>query len=169
MGIDPARRCHTDHLGQKRLVLGDHLSGEPPCTDNFLPVVDVMQKGVDRPHPLFDPARQPRPFPPRDDPRDNVEGDQAFGGLGPAVDVKGNSGEPEQSLRLGLFFAQSSGIFGREPCVEIFIWLPERVVVAPHFVKGFLRFHTPDLRGPRATYNTGPYKVCGLTDHLPLF
>jgi hypothetical protein len=62
MGIDPARHVDADHLGLECFVLGDHLTRDAPGLQDFLGMVDVMQKGVDRPHPLFDPARQFGPF-----------------------------------------------------------------------------------------------------------
>jgi hypothetical protein len=51
---------HADHLRQEGLVLRDQLHGHPARAQDLLPVIDVVQKGVDRAHALLDPARQPR-------------------------------------------------------------------------------------------------------------
>jgi hypothetical protein len=38
------------------------LDGQAAGADDFLAVVEIVQEGVERAHPLFDPARQLAPF-----------------------------------------------------------------------------------------------------------
>jgi hypothetical protein len=58
MGVDPAGRRHADHLRQEGGRCGDQLDRHAARAQDFLPVIDVVQEGVDRAHPLLDPARQ---------------------------------------------------------------------------------------------------------------
>ena len=63
MGIDIARRAEIDHLRQKRIVLRNQIDGNDARAQDFLPVIDVVQKRVDRAYPLIDALRQLGPFP----------------------------------------------------------------------------------------------------------
>ena len=74
-----------------------------------------MQKGVDGANALFDAACQPRPFPPRNDPRHKVKGDQPFIGFGLSIDVEGDASTAEKPFRIGRFLAQIAQIFAMKP------------------------------------------------------
>jgi len=43
-------------MGQKCLVLGDHLARQAPCLDDFLAIINIEQQRVDGAHALLDPA-----------------------------------------------------------------------------------------------------------------
>ena len=110
MGVDPAGGCHADHLRQEGRVAGDHFDRQASGADDFLPVIDIVQERIDRADPLFDPFGEARPFAPRNDPRDDVEGDQPFGRLGAPVDVEGDAGQAKHLFGLALFAAQTGRI-----------------------------------------------------------
>jgi hypothetical protein len=69
--------------------------------EGFPAVIDVLQKGVDGAHPLFDAALQPGPFAPRDDAGDDVERDQALIRALVAIDVEGDAGAARRHVLAG--------------------------------------------------------------------
>ncbi|MCY1299722.1 hypothetical protein D9M70_492610 [compost metagenome] len=79
MGVDAARRPEADHLRQEGDVLLDQLSRHASGADDFLLVVDVVEKGVERDDPLFDALGELAPFAAGNDAGDEVEGDELFG------------------------------------------------------------------------------------------
>ena len=100
MGIYPARRVHADHLRQEGIILRDQVFGYAPCPQNLLAMIDVMQKGVQRLDTLFDPAREGAPFMRANNPRQEIEGDQALLGFRIAIDIERDAGAAEKVLRL---------------------------------------------------------------------
>ena len=159
MGIDPAGGGDANHLRQERGVFGNHLNGQATGADDFLPVIDVMQKRIDRPDPLFDALGQPRPFASRNDARDDIKRDQPLGRFGPSIDVKGDAGQAEHFLRLALLAAQTGRIFGLKPIVKGFIRAAQALIlrlawplthalslarveaVPPHFIETIILAH----------------------------
>ena len=135
MGINTTRRRHADHLGQKGIILGDQLDRHAACTQNLLPVVDIVQKGVDRAHALLNPAGQPRPFPPRDDARHQIEGDQPLIGLGLPIDVEGDAGAAKKPLGIGGFLAQIAQILAAKPAVIACIGCARVAAPLVHFIE----------------------------------
>ncbi len=91
MGIDPARRREADHLLKPRGVIAEQALRHPARADDLLPVIEVVDEGIERADPLFDPAFQPPPFARADDARHGVERDEPLLGLVLAIDVEGNS------------------------------------------------------------------------------
>ena len=57
MRINAARRLDSNHMRQKRGIAADHLFGDTPGANDFLIVIDIMQKGIDRAHTLLDATR----------------------------------------------------------------------------------------------------------------
>ena len=76
-------------------------------------MVDVVDEGVQRPHPLLEPRLEPRPLLRRDDARDDVEGDQPLGAFLLPVDREGDADPVEQGIRLGALLRQTLGRLGR--------------------------------------------------------
>ena len=136
MGIDAAGRIDADHLGQKRLILGDHRGRNASGAQDFLAVIDVVQEGVDRAHALFNALGQPSPFARRHDARDNIERDQPLVGLGRAIDVEGDAGLAKKGLGLCRLAAQMVGLLARKPFREVAIGVKRCAAGAQHFVKG---------------------------------
>lgn len=78
MGVDAARRPKADHLRQKGHVLLDQFTRDAAGANDFLLVVDVVEKGVERDDPLFDALGELAPFAAGNDAGDEVEGDEFF-------------------------------------------------------------------------------------------
>jgi len=112
-------------------------------------MVEVVQKGVERPHPLFNSARQSPPFASRDNTRHHIKGDQAFFGLILAIDIKGDTSAAEALVRLTVFALKGAGLLliiplaivvvggtcvaqGRVHFVEILGWITHRFARSPY-------------------------------------
>ena len=54
VGVDAARRIDADHLRQERGVFGNQADRHAARAQDFLAVIDVVKKGIDGAHPLFD-------------------------------------------------------------------------------------------------------------------
>ena len=102
MRVDPTGHIHAKHLGQKCLVLGNHLAWDAPRLQDFLCMVDVVQKRIDRAHTLLDPARQLCPFRPGDDPGNDIKRDQPFFGFGPSINVERDARQTKKLFRLAV-------------------------------------------------------------------
>jgi hypothetical protein len=98
-------------------------------------MIDVMEEGVDGANALFDALGQPLPFTRRQNPRYNVEGDEAFVGFRRAIDVEGDAGAPEKHLRFALLLAEPGGVFPFKPLTIIRIGSARRVFAARHLVE----------------------------------
>ena len=116
VGVDPARRSEADHCRQESAVFGNQSLGHTAGADDFLPMIDVVEEGVDRAHPLFDTAREPRPFLCADDAGHNVEGNQSLFSLVRAIDVEGDSGAAKHRIGLICLFAQGCKLLAFKPC-----------------------------------------------------
>src|SRR3546814_1562197 len=90
--------CSSDLHRQEGLVARNQLDGHPARAQNFLPVIDVVEEGVQCAHALFDAARQAPPFARRDDPRHDVEGDQPLVGFILAIDVESDARSEERRV-----------------------------------------------------------------------
>ncbi len=68
--------------------------------ENFAAVIDVLEEHVDGAvMRCFRPFSSSGPFLAGQDPRNDIEGDQPFGGFGVAVNRKGDADPAEQQLR----------------------------------------------------------------------
>ena len=56
MRIDATRRDKIHHLRQVGVILSDQINRHDARAQDFLTVVDVMQKRVQRTHPLVHPS-----------------------------------------------------------------------------------------------------------------
>ncbi len=63
-------------------------------------MVEIMDERVECAHTLFDAGGQPAPLDRRKHPRDDVEGNEALGGLVVAIDREGDALPPEQPFGL---------------------------------------------------------------------
>ena len=100
VGIDPARHPHPQHLGPERVVGEHQFRRNQAGAQDFLVVVDVVEEGVEGVDALDHPGFDDRPFVGRDDPRHDVERDQALDAAFLAVDVEGDADGAEQRVRL---------------------------------------------------------------------
>ncbi len=98
--VDVVRHVLAVHLGPEDRVLEDQVVRDDLGAQDVAAVIDVAQEKIERAHPLLQALFQDGPFLGRQDPRNHVEGDQPFLGVGIAVDRKGNADPAEQQLRL---------------------------------------------------------------------
>ncbi|MCY1524023.1 hypothetical protein D9M68_589390 [compost metagenome] len=99
MAIDVLGHVHVLHLGP---VLGvqEHLLGRHHArAHDVVPMVDVVDEHVECAHALLQAGLQEAPFVGGDDPRDQVEGNQALGAGGIARDREGDADPPEAQVR----------------------------------------------------------------------
>ena len=100
VGIDAPRRVEALHLGAESVVeqhqLGRHLAG----ADDLAVVIDVVDEGVERLHPLRQALGQEFPFRGRDDARNDVEWNEPLGVAAVVIDGKGDAGAAEQEFGL---------------------------------------------------------------------
>ena len=157
MGIDAARRIHAHHHRQEGIVARDQRGRHPAGTQNLLPVIDIVEKGVERAHPLLDPARQAPPFARRDDPRHDVERDQPLVGVGLAIDVEGNACGAKKGFGLLRLALDALGILGIEPFAIFAIGRPGPAIPGYHLVEegNAPTLSTQQPRQPR-TINAAP-------------
>ena len=134
MGIDPARRREPGHLRKIGGIVAQQPFGHAPGADDFLTMVKVVQKGVERAHPLLDPARQLAPLARGDDPRHRVKRDQPFFGVGGAIDVERDPGSPKKSLCLDTLALQQAGRLCIEPLAIPGISRAHRAIGFKHLV-----------------------------------
>ena len=92
----------ADHLRQIGLVPQDEVGGDAAGADDLLAVIDVIEEGVERPHPLLDAAFEEPPLGGGDDARHEVEGDQPLKRILAAVDGEGDAEPAEKNLGLVL-------------------------------------------------------------------
>jgi hypothetical protein len=135
MRVDAARRPEADHLGQEGDILLDQLARQAAGADDFLLVVDVIEKGVERDDPLLDALGELAPLAAGDDAGDDVEGDELFGRVFMAVDREGDAGLAKNVLRIAGLVDQMRSILIGIP-LEVFpVRLPRVFTRRHHFVE----------------------------------
>ncbi len=101
MRVNAARHIDALHLGAVLGIAEDVLGGDDAGFEDVLFVIDVVDEGIQRAHALLEPRLQGAPFILRNDPRDDVEGDQPLGVAAFAVDREGDADAMENRIRLG--------------------------------------------------------------------
>ena len=99
-------------------------------------MVEIVEKRVERAHPLLDPALELAPLPRGNDPRDHVERDQPFFGIVLAIDVEGDPGAAKSPLGLARLAPQDRGILLPVPVAIIGIGGLDATFGIVHFVVG---------------------------------
>jgi L-alanine-DL-glutamate epimerase-like enolase superfamily enzyme len=56
VGVDVSGRRDAEHLGQEGVIVLDQLDRHAACAQDFLPMVYIVQEGIDRPDALLDSA-----------------------------------------------------------------------------------------------------------------
>ncbi len=93
--VDVVRHLEAVHLRPEHRVLEDEVLGDDAGLERLAPAVDVLDVEVERLDALLEPEAQPPPFLRRQDARQHVEGDQALGRVGVAIDGEGDAEAPE--------------------------------------------------------------------------
>ncbi len=135
MGIDLAGRRMASHLRHIGLVLDHQLKRNAPGLENVLAVIDIVDEGVERLHPLLDAGCKAPPLRRRQDARDDVEGNEALCGLIAAVDGEGDAEAAEDGFGLAQLALEIGRGLLRQPLVEPLPWLAYRAVGVEHFVE----------------------------------
>ena len=102
-GNADALRTEVDRLGQ-------HLAGHDAVLDDLLVVVKVVDKHVERLHPLLEPGVGLLPFGQRDDARHTIEGPGPVDHVAFGIDSKGNAHQLDGDFGRRLVLAQLTGV-----------------------------------------------------------
>ena len=134
MRVDSARHIDALHHGPELRVV-QHL----PCRDyarleDLLVVIDIVQEHVQRRNPLAQARLQHPPLRPRNDARDNVEGNQALLARLLAVNGKGDADAMEREVGFGAFASDALERRLPEPSVVALVVSTDAAVVIDHFV-----------------------------------
>jgi hypothetical protein len=110
------------------------LGGNDAGLQDLLIVVDVVDEGVERPHPLLEAGLEAGPFLRGKHPGHDVEGDQPFGAFLLAVHRKGDADPVEEGIRLGALLRQALSRLSVEPFRVTLVVGARRTTVWIHFV-----------------------------------
>ena len=167
MRIDVARRVDADHLRHEGLVLQDELCRNALGPQNLLPVIDIMDEGIESAHPLLDAGSQAPPFRRCKQPGDDVEGNQPLIGLDPAIDREGDAAPAEDRLGFLLVAHQIGARQAVQPGGDLGVMAPDVAVRQRHLVNNALRHGISRWlsRGPSSmvtnrTRSINPFPTC---------
>ena len=160
MRVNPSRRCKAHHGGQKSAVLGNQRLWNAAGTDNFLPVINVMQKGIDGTDSLFNTARQFFPLLPTNDAGDNVKRYQPFLGFFSTINIKGYACSPKKGVGFIGFAAQPGQSLSLKPCSIIAVGRMSAAIGTHHFIKGRSRLFHHDLSCQKIRQCTSAFRTC---------
>ena len=156
MGINAARRIDADHLRQEGGVVGDQLDRHPARAQYFLAVIDIIEKGIDRPDSLLDAFRQLAPLARRQHARHNIKGDQPLVGFILAVNIEGDPGFPEKGFRLGRLSMQPFDVFAIKPVFIFLIRRPDIFPATQHFIEQSISPYTQLSNPPSPWLTSAP-------------
>ena len=165
MRIDAAGEIDAHHLGPVLRIAEHALGGDHAGTQDRLRMVDVGEEQVERAHALDETGFEPPPFIGGNDPRHQVERDQAFGARVLAVHRERDADAVECALRLLALVRDAFGRRALQPVGERTVVRPDAAVGKTHFVvrqdrHGFSRNALPELSNPQ-TISAMPLKTMG--------
>ncbi len=100
MGPDVVRRAMALHFRPVARIAEHEVLGHDSGADDLLRAIDVGEEHVQRLDALDQSRFQPQPFVMAEQARDDVERDQALGGLLVAIDGEGDADAAKQHFRL---------------------------------------------------------------------
>ena len=118
MRVDAPRHVDAVHLGPVLRVAEHLLGGDAARPHDVLLVIDVVDEAVERAHPLLEAGFELPPLAGRDDARNHIEGDQAFGAGVVTVDREGDADAPEHEIRFRALVAHRLRTLLRQPALE---------------------------------------------------
>ena len=137
MGIDAAGNIHPLHL-RAVLRVAQHLFGRNDAgLEDLLVVINIVNEGVERTHPLLQSVFQTDPLLQGQHPGHDVERYQPFRTLLLAVNRECDADPVEQGIRLGALLRQPVRRLIFEPFAVAQVMGPGRTIGAIHFVVGF--------------------------------
>ncbi len=95
VGIDPVGQLDPTHLRPVHGVVQHLMGADEAGLDDLLFMVDVLQKGVQRPDPLLETLLQAAPFFRAKDARHDVKGNQPFAAVGLTIYGESDPQPPE--------------------------------------------------------------------------
>ena len=110
MRIDFAGRIKPHHLRQKRLIADDQIGRHAACTNDLLPMINVIEKQIECADALLDAALQKAPFLRGDDAWNEIERNEAFIRSVIAINREGNAKTPENGV--GFLLLAGHAAFG---------------------------------------------------------
>jgi len=134
--VDAPGHVDAAHLRAVLRVRQHPIRGHRSAVQDPLVVVDVVEERVQRAHALKEAALEHAPFVRRDDPRDQVERDQALGPGVLAGHGEGDAETVERALRFLALLRHTSRRRAREPVRDGPVMGPHRPVGGGHFVVG---------------------------------
>ena len=120
-----------------RAVLGvaeNLLGGDDASLQYLLVVINIVNEGVKRLHPLLKTGVKPRPFLDRHGARYDIKRNQSFRAFFLTVDREGNSDAVKQRIRLGPFLREPSGGLVDQPIHIARVVCTRRTRLKVHFV-----------------------------------
>lgn len=116
--IDAAGHVDAMHFGPVLLVLQDQIGWNPFCLENFLVVVDVLEKQVECLDALAQPCGKQLPFGSGQDARHDVERNEPLRSGLFAIDGKGDADAVEQRIGLSTLLCHPFGRRMLQPLTE---------------------------------------------------
>ncbi len=135
MDVHVVRDVLAVHLRTEHRVLEDQVLRHDLGAEDVAAVIDVAQEHVERAHALAQPLLQQRPFPRRQDARDDVERDQPLLGLQVAIDGEGDADPAKQQLGFLAAIFQRVGRRLFQPPRELLVGGAEVVPGTIHLVE----------------------------------
>ena len=105
MRIDLVRHSHADHFGAV-LAITQNAIGYDACLDDFLVMINIMQKHIECAHALHGAFGQVCPLTGRNHAWNHVKRNQPFGAIFFAIDVKCNAHAAKQYFSFGTLGCQ---------------------------------------------------------------
>ena len=135
MGIDVGRRVETHHFRQEGLVLIHHRRGDFAGAHDFLTVIDIVQEGVQRPHPLLDAPFQEAPFGGGDDAGNQIEWNDLFVGLAGPIHRESDAEAAENRQCLLLLLLERCSVLLSEPGDQLLVGRARCSIGPQHFIE----------------------------------
>jgi hypothetical protein len=133
--INVVRHPLAVHLRPEHRVLEHQVLRDHTGFENLAAAVDVADVGVDRLHALLEARPQHVPFGSGENARQHVERNQAFLGVGVAVDREGDADAAEYELGLAPPIVKHVRRNVAQPVRELDIGWAQRSVAAVHFIE----------------------------------
>src|SRR4029079_9961694 len=134
--IDVLAELVADHLRPEKGVAVDEIGRNDTGLEDRSRSVKIGQEHVERTHALLEAAGKMRPFGLGENPRDDIEGDNPFFGVGVAIDGEGDADPAEQELGFGAAMTEDVRRDAVEPALEELVAGPAVPVREDHFIKG---------------------------------
>ena len=139
--IDIVRYALAVHLRAERRIPEHEVFRNDAGAQDLARAIDILDEQIERVDALGQALLQEPPFGGGHDARDNVERDQALGGVGLAVNGEGDADAAENEFGLAAPVIENVGRHFLEPLRQLAIGRPHLVtVVTLHLVEG--RSHT---------------------------